>query len=217
VINETRKEFPLDFIVQHASDKAKKKAKKKERKGKEIELYSFSIDEIIENEDATITMIAEQYYTYTTSYTDANGNTSYTTHYVYGHIVLVKFDIDGAVEWMELIPKRQNTTDGGYYSSYAMMKLENGDLALVFNDNPKNSYYQETGKFYPWYPSIKRTDVILYQISLEGQLNRYLLYRGMDEEVLSRPSVSTQVSPTEMIILGQARKVTKFVKLRFRD
>jgi hypothetical protein len=215
ISNESTTEFPTDFIVQHASEKSKKKAKKKEAKGKEIEMYSYSIDELIENEDATITMIAEQYYTYTTSYTDANGNTHTTTHYVYGNIIIVKFDENGDVDWMELIPKRQNSTDGGYYSGYALMQLEDGNLVFVFNDNPKNSYYDQSGKFYTWTPNKKHTDVVLFEISIEGQLGRYILYKGADEEVISRPHVSVPIDANEMIILGQARKATKFVKLVF--
>jgi len=215
ISNQSTTEFPTDFIVQHSSEKSKKKAKKKEAKGKEIEMYSYSIDALIENKDATITMIAEQYYTYTTSYTDANGNTHYTTHYIYGNIIIVKFDENGDVDWMELIPKRQHSTDGGYYSGYALMQLENGNLVFVFNDNPKNSYYDTSGKFYTWNPSKKNTDVVLFEISDEGQLGRYILYKGADEEVISRPYVSVPVSDNEMIILGQARKATKFVKLVF--
>ena len=216
IINEVTKEFPTEFIVQHSSNKQKKKASKKEAKGKGVEMYSYTIDEIIENNDGTITMIAEQYYMYTTTSTSSDGSTRTTYHYIYGNIVLVKFDEEGEVDWMELIPKRQHSTnDGGYYSSYAFMQLTNGNLVLVFNDNPKNSFYEKTGKFYTWVPNKKKTDVVMFEITDEGHLDRYILYKGVEEEVISRAKVSLEVADDELIILGQARKATKFVKLVF--
>tara|TARA_R110002050_G_scaffold80768_1_gene172712 strand:+ start:18233 stop:19807 length:1575 start_codon:yes stop_codon:yes gene_type:complete len=220
LINENKKEFPLDFIVQHASEKAKKKAKKKEAKGKEIEMHSYTIDDIIENQDGTGTMIAEEYYTYTTTSSDGNGGTTTTTHYIYGNIILVKFNKDGQVDWMELIPKYQHSLDGGYYSSYAQMQLSNGDIVLVFNDNPKNAFYEQSGNFYGWRSGRKKTDntdVVFYEITEEGNSTRYIIYKGEEEDVFSRPYVSLEVAKNQMVILGQANKQTKFVKLVFED
>ena len=216
VISEQQRDFPTDFIVQHSSEKEQKKARKKEARGKEIAFYAYDIDDLIENEDGTITMIGEQYRYYQSCYTDANGNTRCTNHYIYGNIILVKFDQGGEVEWMELIPKYQHTTnDGGYYSGYAIAQIPDGSLNLVFNDNPKNSYYGQSGKFYGWRRTSSKTDIIMYSIQLDGQLNRYLLAKGTDEEVMSRPSVSVQIDANEMIILGEAKKRTKFFKLSF--
>ncbi len=216
VSNVEKEEFPTDFIVQHASDKQKKKAAKKEAKGKEVALYSFDIDELVENSDGTITMIGEQYYTYQTCTTDANGNRTCTYHYVYGNIIVVKFDEDGAVEWMELIPKVQHTVnDGGYYSSYALAQLEDGTIALVFNDNPKNNYYDTSNELYQWNRNKKKTDIIMYSISPDGRIVRNTLFNSSEEEVMSRPMVSVQIDKNEIIILGEAKKVTKFFKLTF--
>ena len=218
VVSTSIKEFPVDFIVQHSSKKAKKKAKKKEAKGKEIQLSSYVLDDIIENNDGSVTLVAEEYYTYTTTTTSSDGSTSTTTHYVYGNIILVKYNSEGNVEWMELIPKRQHGVIGGYNSGYALMKLKNGNLVLVFNDNPKNSFYEETGKFYTWkaaYKNAKYTDVVYYEITDEGKMSRHLIYKGDEEEVISRPFVSVEVAPNEMVILAQSKKTTKFVKLIF--
>lgn len=218
LISETKQEFPLDFMVQHSSERAKKKAKKKEAKGKEMEMHSYTIDDIIEHEDGTVTMIAEEFYIYTTTTTDQNGATRTVTHYIYGNIIMVKYDKDGAVDWMELIPKNQHSTDGGYYSGYAMMQLSNGNIVLVFNDDPRNSFYEQSGMFYTWNSvrkSTKRTDVVFYEITEEGEAQRHIIYKGGEEEVFSRPFVSLEVGKNQMVILGQKKKQTKFVKLIF--
>lgn len=218
VSNEETVEFPTDFIVQHSSEKTKKKAAKKEAKGKAVALYSYDIDDLIENPDGTVTMIGEQYRFYQVCTTDANGNTTCTNHYVYGNIIIVKFNTDGEVEWMELIPKLQHTTnDGGYYSGYALTTLPTGDLRMVFNDNPKNNYYDQNGKYYEWRRKKNKTDIIMYEVNLEGRVKRYTLFNASDEEVMSRPKVSVQIDDTETIVLGESKKFTKFFKLKFDE
>jgi len=171
-----------------------------------------------ENKDGTITMISEQYRFYQTCYTDANGNRSCTNHYIFGNIIIVKFDEDGAVEWMDLIPKYQHTiNDGGYYSGYAIAQLPNGSLQLVFNDEPRNNYYDQNGKFYSWTRNKRKTDIIMYSIQQDGHRQRSTLFNATDEDVMSRPSVSVQIDENEIIILGEAKKTTKFFKLTFED
>lgn len=218
VSNVETTEFSTDFIVQHSSERQKEKAKRKEAKGKEIAFYSYDIDELVENPDGTITMIGEQYRFYQTCHTDANGNTSCTYHYIYGNIIIVKFDEDGETEWMELIPKYQHTVnDGGYYSSYAIAQLPNGNIKLVFNDDPRNNYYEQNGKLYGWYRNKKKTDIIMYDIKTNGHIERFTLFNSSEEEVMSRPKVSVQIDENEIIILGEAKKTTKFFKLIFEE
>jgi hypothetical protein len=216
VINESTTKFPTEFIVQHSSDKQKRKAKRKERNGKEVVFYSFTIDDLIENEDGTVTMIGEQYSYYQTCYSDANGVSRCTDHYIYGNVIIVKFNYVGNVDWMELIPKFQHTTnDGGYYSGYALAHLPDGSINLLFNDNPKNSYYEDTGKFYGWARTSEKTDIVLYTIQEEGKTNRYVLLKGAQEEVMSVPSVSVQIDSNEILILGEASRRLRFFKLIF--
>jgi hypothetical protein len=62
IINDSKTEFLREFIVQHESDKVKKRAEKNAGKGKELEMYAYTIDEIVENYDSSVTMIAEQYF-----------------------------------------------------------------------------------------------------------------------------------------------------------
>tara|TARA_R110002050_G_scaffold80768_1_gene172713 strand:+ start:19956 stop:21560 length:1605 start_codon:yes stop_codon:yes gene_type:complete len=213
LLTEVSKEFPTDFIVQYSSEKERDKVTKKEEKGKGIELYAYHINQLIKNQDLTLTMVAEQYFEYVNSYTDSDGHVKNTVHYVYGDIVVVKFDLNGNVEWMELVPKDQNTSDRGYYSSYAISQLTDGSLVFVFNDNPKNRFADNLNKYYTWTNNKNNTEVVLFDISLEGRMNRYVVFKGMDEDVLCRPSVSLELGDNQMLILGESRTLMKLVKI----
>jgi hypothetical protein len=217
IINHSKTKFLTEFIVQHETEQIKKRAEKNEARGKDLAMYSYTIDEVIENYDSSVTMIAEQYFEYNTSYSDIHGNEITTTYYVHGNIVIVKFNHLGEVEWMELIPKKQVSSDGGYYSGYGMMQLENGNLAIIFNDNPKNSYKYKMGKIFSWAPNTNNTDFVLYEITDEGYVNREVVYNCADEQVWSLPSVSMRITENEMVIIGQTKRRTKLVKLVFRD
>ncbi|MFT6324064.1 MAG: hypothetical protein ACJA2N_001616 [Salibacteraceae bacterium] len=118
---------------------------------------------------------------------------------------------------MDLIPKKQSSTDGGYYAGYGLMQLNNGNLVIVFNDNPKNSFYDKLDKIYSWIPNRNNTDLVLYEITDEGYVNHVIIYKCADEQVLSIPAISVGMERNEMVFVGQTKKRTKLVKLVFRD
>ncbi len=126
VIVENLVEFSLDFITQGLSERATKRTKKRAKKGKDVELYSYEVRNLIEKEDGGLVMVAEQYFVRvtTTTTTNANGTTSTQTtyHYYYNDIVVVSFDEEGEIEWHDKIEKAQySTNDGGYYSGFNMV------------------------------------------------------------------------------------------------
>ena len=47
---------------------------------------------------------------------------------------------------------------------------------------PKNNYFQSNGRLYRWNGSKRKTDVILYQVGLEGRVKRSKLYNVADED-----------------------------------
>ena len=145
-INNSVHRFEDDFIQTTWSDKSKKKLEKKnkknEKKGKEKTgpvFYNYYIDHLIEKEDGTTTMLAEQYYVrvVTRTYTDSQGNTRTTTtyYYYYNDIIAVNFDAKGNFDWKTLVRKRQlSVNDGGYYSSYFVVTNDN-EINIVYNDS----------------------------------------------------------------------------------
>lgn len=140
VLTENLVEFDLDFFTEGMSERQEKKVKKKASKGKNIEFASYEVRNLVEKEDGGLIMIAEQYYVRVTSYTDANGRTSYTYHYYYNDIIVVSFDEDGEIEWNEKVQKFQYTTnDGGFYSGFN----------LVVNEDVMHFFFLETGNNVP--------------------------------------------------------------------
>ena len=217
VLSKTETDFPADFIAQHMREKEKRKFIKRSGKGKEIGFSFLQLDRLIENENGSVTMIAEEYRYFQNCYTDFYGAPRCTDNYVYGNILVMKFNLVGQVEWMDLVPKYQHTTnDGGYYSGYSFSKLKDGAINLIFNDSPKNNYYEETTDFYNWVRTSDRTDIVVYNIEEEGKVNRFVLLRGSVEDVMLRPNLSKQLNDNEVIILGEERERAHFYKLIYK-
>lgn len=143
-INNTVHKFESDFITATWSSKVKakveKKNKKKEKKGKEKikpAFYNYYIDHVIEMSDGSVTMLAEQYYIrVVTSTSTVNGQTTTTTtyYYYYNDIIAVNYNSQGEFMWKKLIRKHQvSRNDGGYYSSYFMVKQED-EINIIYNE-----------------------------------------------------------------------------------
>lgn len=144
-INDVQfEEFEKDFIIQTWSAKAKKKDKRKSKRKKKKkdspQLYNYIIHDLIKTEDGGDIMCAEQYYMYVTSHTDSKGNVTYTYHYLYNDIIVIKRDGNGDVEWKKVLNKYQHTTnDNGILSSFQyILDSEDDKLHLIFNDNSDN-------------------------------------------------------------------------------
>ncbi len=143
-INHEYVRFEDDFITSSWSDKAKQKHEKKkskaQKKGKQVnepKLYNYYIDHILENNDGSFTVLAEQYYVVvrTTTTTNANGSMTTTTtyYYYYNDIIAVNYSKKGEFNWKTLIDKYQvSVNDGGFYSSYFPIN-DDGQLSLIFN------------------------------------------------------------------------------------
>ncbi|MFN3403780.1 MAG: hypothetical protein ACK40G_06770 [Cytophagaceae bacterium] len=129
-------EIPLELLNQNASRKEQKKNEKKDAKdAAEFENLELRKLEILE--DGSIILAGEQYYTYTVTYTDANGRTSTRTYYCYNDMLLAKVNPDGKLAWMKKLPKRQVGGAGRGGMSYKFISNKNG-IYLVYLDHEKN-------------------------------------------------------------------------------
>lgn len=138
VVSENLVEFDLDFLTEGMSDKQEAKTRKRAAKGKSVELVEYDVRNLIDKEDGGLIMVAEQFYIRVTSYTDANGRTTYTYHYYYNDIIVVSFDDDGEIEWSEKIPKYQYTiNDNGYKSGFNLVAYDD-KLHFFFVENGAN-------------------------------------------------------------------------------
>ena len=216
LISEFEHSFSTEFIIQYEPVKDKDKLRKQSKYGEEPSFNSIYIDNLIKNEDGSLTMLAERFQQYQTVNPDANTGATYTDHYESGSILIIKFSNQTGIEWLEQIPKEQYTiNDNGFYSGYSASKISDDELIIVFNDDPKNNYYQSNERLYRWSGSRRKTDVILYQVGVEGRVKRSKLYNVADEEILFYPMGSYQFKSDEIILTGRSRRVYKYIKLVF--
>ena len=186
---------------------------KKVDKGKEI--YYLKADKILFHDDGTAYMIAEQYWvTVVTSY-DAQTHTQYTsTVYNADYIVVVNFSADGSVVWTKCIVKKQvSSNDGGIYISYSLQEVGK-KLFFIYNDNIKNLKIQNPDD-YKTMGNPKKSVAMLVTIDEKGNEQRNPMFDAKDLQVILRPNLSLQVSPTAMIIYGDKRKNFKYGRVTF--
>lgn len=215
IITKNFKEFDIDFITQNMKKRHEKKAKRKEKKGKEVELYSYDLDDIVFSDDGGAVLIGEQFFITVSTSTDSKGRTSTTYRYHYNDIIVVKVSAEGTIEWAEKIPKRQvSTNDGGFYSSYHLSVVKD-KLYFVFNDNPKNLFNKGDGKMKNYILN-KECLVVLITMDGRGKFKKEALFDARGTGVYIRPKVGRQISFDETILFGQKKKKQKLAKVTFR-
>ncbi len=218
-LSRSFKEFGIEFITQNMTKRQEKRTKKRADKGRNVEMYEYSLDEIILKSDGGAILIGEQYYVkvVTTTTTSSNGSRSTKTdyYYYYNDIIVINISPDGEIEWAEKIAKRQITAnDNAAFSSYISVVSDN-NLYFIFNDNMKNLDYGGEGKIYNFDKS-KRSLVVLVELDGLGKQTRKVLFSAKEAEVLTRPLISAQVSENEVILFGQRRRKQRFAKLTFK-
>ncbi|MGV3636882.1 MAG: hypothetical protein ACO1NQ_04450, partial [Flavobacteriales bacterium] len=210
VLHQSFKEFSKEFVTQYMTDKEEEKATKRaERKGEEMELVLYDLDELVVRDDGGVVMVGEQYRYYSTTVctTTQNGGQSCRTvdHYVYNDIVVVNVDPTGNIEWATKIPKRQHTTnDGGYFSSYAMT-VKGDKMYFVFNDSGKNLFLKEGGKIAPFKLTGKEALITLATVESDGTVHREALLDPEKGETITRPKACVQ-TPDDQLFMFATRK-----------
>lgn len=222
IVSKSFKEFGLDFITQNMTDKQKKKTTKRDSKGKDVELYSYDLDNIILRDDGGAVLVGEQFFIKVVTSTDSQGNTTTTYHYFYNDIIVISINPSGEIDWTEKIAKRQHTrNDGGYYSSYTMAIVDD-KMNFIFNDNVKNlasakmTKGKEKGQIYNFTRQFKTSVAVLVQLDSDGRQVKEALFNAKEAELLIRPKVCEQVSDNELVIYGQKRKTERFGKIDFK-
>ncbi len=197
------KQFLMEFMNERKVDR-----------GNELEQFYF--DHFILKEDGGAVFVAEQYYTYTTSYVDPRtGAVTYTYHYFYDDLIAVSINPDGSIAWARKIPKRQHTSnDGGYFSSYALA-VTNEYVHIVFNDNPYNqeTYKNGNGKLRSM-SNPKKSMALLASLDHDGNIKRKPLFKAQDIEIILRPQIYYQPSGSEVTVFGQKGRNYKFGRIK---
>ncbi len=211
------KEFGIDFITQNMTSKEERKAKRKAKKGKNTKLFQYDLGDIILKDDGGAVLVGEQYHVeYSQVSTGPSGGSRTISHYFYNDIIVVNISPEGKIEWVQKIPKRQETVnDFGFHSSYALAVV--GDkLYFIFNDNPKNLYYKEGSMLYK-FKKQKESLAIVVTLDRDGTQTRQALVSSREAGVLIRAKVCKQVSENEMILFGQKGGSQRFARAIFQD
>ncbi|MBX9851996.1 MAG: hypothetical protein K2X86_09580 [Cytophagaceae bacterium] len=200
------------------TEKQAEKIEKKAEKGKDIELYQFSLDDLVIRSDGGMVLTGEQYFvrvhTYTTS--NPNGGMSTTTVYKYHYndIIVININPEGNIQWATKIPKTQITSnDGGFFSSYSMA-VASDKLYFVFNDNPKNLVSSVEGKTFNFVP-YKESHVVCVQIDNNGKIEKKSLFSSKDVDIITRPKVCEQINDNCLLIFGQRKSTQRFALMTF--
>ena len=216
---QSYKEFGIDFIKQNLTVKQEKKIDKKIKKGNNVEMYQYDLDNIVFKEDGGVVIVGEQYYvrssTYTT-YSQNGGSHTYTTyHYYYNDVIVSSISPDGDIVWTEKIAKRQRTSnDQGFYSSYALA-VKGDNLFFVFNDNVKNYFDNQQGEYFNGLAGgLKSSVVTMVTLDADGNKTKEVLFNTKDQEIIIRPKVCEQLNDDELVIFGQKKKTQKYAKVK---
>lgn len=135
-------EIPVKVLNQYLSAREQKKNEKKDEEDR-AEFTDLELRDVIVQNDGSVILIGEQYYTVTRTYTTTTSTGGMTTrsvtYYYYNDMLITKLDPKGNLAWMQKLAKRQART-GGYGKggmSYQYMSKE-GSHYLLFLDNKKN-------------------------------------------------------------------------------
>ncbi len=214
-LTSSTKEFDINFVTEGMSERQEAKAKRREEKGKDQEMGSFYLDDIIRRDDGGVVLVAEQFYTYIVTYQCGNSFCS-TTYYVYNDIIAINVDPKGQIEWNVKIPKRQKTAnDGGFYSSYTTAVV-GGDIHFIFNDHDENL---EPGKQRDWKNfsfGDKHGVVTIVTLNKDGKASRRALVKADEMDVAIRPKVCSQIDDDKILLFGQRRKAEQFGIVTFK-
>ena len=170
----------------------------------ETDINNFEITDVILKFDGGMILVAEN--TYSTTQTVEIPNyysPSFPTirTYTYIHkddLFLQSFDNNGEAEWHQIIRKKQTSeNDGGYYSSYGLLKGKNS-IQILFNEAIE-----------------EQSNLTAYSIKPNGIVKRNSIYGSRQKNVFLAPHRASQVSLYEEIIPSQNRGYFQMMKIDF--
>ncbi|MGV3461412.1 MAG: hypothetical protein ACO1N9_13265 [Flavobacterium sp.] len=138
IYDKSFNEIPLEIVNQNLSAKQKRKNEKKEKKkeeegeGEGAEIRAFTMDKVVVENDGSIVLLGEQYYT-VTHYSQKHTYTSYH----YEDILITKIDPSGKMSWIKKLPKKQAGLNGQGGMSYKHFFV-NDIHYVLYLDNVKN-------------------------------------------------------------------------------
>ena len=158
---------------------------------------SFNYDQFIVNADGSMIVLASRYYDEVRSY-DGIMNRFYHSD----EIMPMKFNADGSMAWLNLVPRKQMIEQFDQHCFYFIHKHE-GNLHIIFNDTYSNEERYKTGAEWKMHgssysPKYGTVDMVL-DLST-GKYDYHLLTTMKDSE-------KTAVAPKELMSINESMVV----------
>ena len=170
----------------------------------ESEIGNFEIADIVLRFDGGMILIAENSYITTQTveipnYYSPAFPTIRTYTYLHKDDILVQsFDATGVAEWHQLIHKKQTSeNDGGFYSSFGLVKGKNS-IRIFYNESIE-----------------EQSNLASYSIKQNGTTTRNSIYGSHQKNLFLSPKKASQVSLYEAIIPSENRGYLQFMKIDF--
>lgn len=202
--------FDSDLLRKFISDK-------KIRNNKELD--SFDIQDLFVDSAGQVTLLAEQFFVTSTTYSDPRtGHIVYTYYYHYNDLLVLKFDKSGRIIWGKRIPKEQKTLDKtGYFESYAAISKDNR-LAIAFNDNPKNIEYNPDPKAMLIHemddPSSSVAVLVRFVDDVGG--DKQVLFDAKEADYIFNPNIFYRIDEVRLIMFAQGYKNYRFIRVKLK-
>ncbi|MEO6037332.1 MAG: hypothetical protein ABIQ93_02895, partial [Saprospiraceae bacterium] len=184
----------------------------KDRSGKRGLDAKFDFKNLLLRADGGIVVAAEEAYHVTTSYFAA-GQIYYRTTYYNNEIFVTTISPKGQIEWVRLIPKRQEYTDTDFFNSYMLMENA-GNLYFLYNDDDDNIRNPLTAKARR-ISSFRDAVAALVTVNSDGKMERRKAFDAKeDADALMAPANGRQISPNELFFVTTRFKVFGAKKVR---
>ena len=200
----------------------------KDRKSKERGLDDeFLFNEIITDDDGSITAVAEENIVIVRQNTDANGNTSVRTTFKNNAMVVIDIDPDGNVKNVGMIPKRQSNTKNGYPNAdrknepktdfqYYASFIGEDKIYYLYNDDKDNFKRNITDPDkYKILSSYRDAVAVMAHFDDRGKLVKKELFTKKEAKTLLMPKHCSQIDEKRMFFFNKKANFLGKADFRF--
>lgn len=167
---------------------------------KDKELADYYIKDIVLRSDGGALLVAESNYQTTQTYVQySQGFPIYREiiYYHYDEIVVVSVNSDGTVDWRQIIPKTQVSTQISPFNSFISLPTEK-HLNLIFNEEGRS-----------------KNSVVMYRINNQGDVVPRIILSPEADDAAILQSDAAIVGPNAMLIPAIKRKKKGLFRLTF--
>ncbi|WP_348723291.1 hypothetical protein [Tenacibaculum sp. 190524A05c] len=185
-------------------------------KSKDRELGNIHFKNISYSDDGGTIVTAEEFFI-TTSFVQNQYGGFQRTFYNFDDIITLKLDIDGKLLWARNINKAQTSEN---YSdplmSFGTAQYMNNEY-LILNAHKKMGELSggriKFRESFLWKASKRNTNLYLVKLKPDGEYTYSTLLKNKDEVTVFNCRYAEQVSDNELILYGQRRRKSQFLKI----